>query len=132
MLRWVLTMIDTNFVNPFRRHNRAFFPNSLLTTQSIATHPVKDVAKLTPRLCKNTWSTTPYARICIASAAATKERRAAIAYLGTQHLHFATRAVAEATIREFIAIFCNRQRHHSRLGYLAPAVFAQSYWRSAA
>ena len=45
---------------------------------------------------------------------------------------FATRAEAEAVIREYIEIFYNRQRRQSRLGYLAPAVFAQSYWRSAA
>jgi len=48
------------------------------------------------------------------------------------HRPFATRAEAEAAIREYIEIFYNRQRRHSRLGYLAPAVFAQSYWRSAA
>jgi transposase InsO family protein len=34
---------------------------------------------------------------------------------------------AEAAIREYIEIFYNRKRRHSRLGYLAPAVFAQSY-----
>ena len=39
----------------------------------------------------------------------------------------ATRAEAEASIREYIEIFYNRQRRHSRLGYLAPAVFAQNY-----
>ncbi len=48
------------------------------------------------------------------------------------HRPFATRTEAEAAIREYIEIFYNRQRRHSRLGYLAPAVFAQSYWRSAA
>lgn len=48
------------------------------------------------------------------------------------HRPFATRADAEAAIREYIEIFYNRQRRHSRLGYLAPAVFAQSYWKSAA
>jgi transposase InsO family protein len=30
------------------------------------------------------------------------------------------------SIREYIEIFYNRQRRHSRLGYLAPAVFAQN------
>ena len=48
------------------------------------------------------------------------------------HRPFATRTEAEAAIQEYIEIFYNRQRRHSRLGYLAPAVFAQSYWRSAA
>ena len=36
-------------------------------------------------------------------------------------------AEAEASIREYIEIFYNRQRRHSRLGYLAPAVFAQKF-----
>ncbi len=48
------------------------------------------------------------------------------------HRPFATRADAGAAIREYIEIFHNRQRRHSRPGYLAPAVFAQSYWKSAA
>ena len=48
------------------------------------------------------------------------------------HRPFATRTEAEAAILEYIEIFYNRQRRHSRLGYLAPAVFAQSYCRSAA
>jgi len=33
----------------------------------------------------------------------------------------------KASIREYVEIFYNRQRRHSRLGYLAPAVFAQNY-----
>jgi putative transposase len=41
------------------------------------------------------------------------------------HCRYATRAEAEASIREYIEIFYNRQRRHSRLGYVAPAVFAQ-------
>ncbi|MBW9247567.1 MAG: IS3 family transposase [Acidithiobacillus ferriphilus] len=45
---------------------------------------------------------------------------------------FETRAQAESTIREHIEIFYNRQRRHSRIGYLAPAVFAQSFTRLAA
>ena len=45
---------------------------------------------------------------------------------------FETRAQAEAVIREYIEIFYNRQRRHSRIGYLAPAVFAQSFTRAAA
>jgi len=43
------------------------------------------------------------------------------------HCRFETRAEAEASIREYIEIFYNRQRRHSRLGYLAPAVFALNY-----
>ncbi len=38
-----------------------------------------------------------------------------------------TRAEAEASIREYLEIFYQRQRRHSRLGNLAPAVFAQNY-----
>jgi len=34
---------------------------------------------------------------------------------------------AEASIREDIEIFYNRQRRHSRLDYVAPAVFAQNF-----
>ena len=43
------------------------------------------------------------------------------------HCRYATRAEAEASIREYIEIFYNRQRRHSRLGNLAPAVFAQKF-----
>lgn len=42
------------------------------------------------------------------------------------HRRFATRAEAESAIRESIEIFYNRQRRHSRLGYVAPAVFVQN------
>lgn len=45
------------------------------------------------------------------------------------HCRYATRAEAEASIREYIEIFYNRQRRHSRLGYVAPAVFAQNFSR---
>ena len=38
------------------------------------------------------------------------------------HCRYATRAEAEASIREYIEIFYNRQRRHSRLGYISPAV----------
>ena len=48
------------------------------------------------------------------------------------HQRFETRAQAESTIREYIEIFYNRQRLHSRIGYLAPDVFAQSFTRLAA
>lgn len=47
------------------------------------------------------------------------------------HRRYATRAEAEASIREYIEIFYNRQRRHSRLGNLAPAVFAQKFSRPA-
>lgn len=47
------------------------------------------------------------------------------------HRRFATRAEAEAAIREYIEIFYNRQRRHSRLGNVAPAEFAKRYWESA-
>ena len=45
------------------------------------------------------------------------------------HQRFETRTQAESAIREYIEIFYNRQRRHSRIGYLAPAVFAQSFTR---
>lgn len=48
------------------------------------------------------------------------------------HRRFATRAQAEAAIREYIEIFYNRQRRHSRLGYLSPAAFAQKVSKLAA
>ena len=41
------------------------------------------------------------------------------------HCRYGTRAEAEASIREFIEIFYNRQRRHSRLGNVSPAVFVQ-------
>jgi putative transposase len=43
------------------------------------------------------------------------------------HRRYETKAEARASIREYIEIFYNRQRRHSRLGNLAPAVFAQKY-----
>lgn len=43
------------------------------------------------------------------------------------HCRYATRSDAEASIQEYIEIFYNRQRRHSRLGYIAPAVFAQRF-----
>ena len=43
------------------------------------------------------------------------------------HCRYATRSEAEASIREYIEIFYNRQRRHSRLGYLSPAVFEQNF-----
>ena len=43
------------------------------------------------------------------------------------HRCFATRAQAVAEITEWIEIFYNRQRLHSRLGHLAPAAFARRF-----
>lgn len=43
------------------------------------------------------------------------------------HRRYGTRAEAEASIREYIEIFYNRQRRHSRLGNVAPAVFALNF-----
>jgi transposase InsO family protein len=43
------------------------------------------------------------------------------------HCRYATRAEAEDSIREYIEIFYNRQRRHSRLGNISPAVFAQNF-----
>jgi putative transposase len=47
------------------------------------------------------------------------------------HRRFVTRAEAEAAIREYIEIFYNRQRRHSRLGNVAPAMFAQNFSKQA-
>ena len=44
----------------------------------------------------------------------------------THHQRYETRAHAKAAIQEYIEIFYNRQRRHSRLGYQAPAVFAET------
>jgi len=43
------------------------------------------------------------------------------------HQRYATRANAEAAIKEYIEIFYNRQRRHSRLGYVSPALFAENF-----
>jgi transposase InsO family protein len=43
------------------------------------------------------------------------------------HCRYATRAEAKASIQEYIEIFYNRQRRHSRLGYLSPADFVLNY-----
>ena len=45
------------------------------------------------------------------------------------HCRYATRDEAMSTIREYIEIFYNRQRRHSRLGYVSPAVFLQTFNR---
>ena len=43
------------------------------------------------------------------------------------HQRYATRANAEAAIKEYIEVFYNRQRRHSRLGYVSPALFAKNF-----
>lgn len=43
------------------------------------------------------------------------------------HRRFETRADAQAAIKEYIEIFYNRQRRHSRLGYVSPARFAEKF-----
>jgi putative transposase len=43
------------------------------------------------------------------------------------HRRYETRAQAKSEITEYIEIFYNRQRRHSKLGNLAPAVFAQRF-----
>lgn len=48
-------------------------------------------------------------------------------YCTHDYRHYATRAEAEASIREYIEIFYHRQRRHSRLGYVAPAVFVDNF-----
>jgi len=45
----------------------------------------------------------------------------------THHHQFETREHPKAAIQEYIEIFYNRQRRHSRLGYVSPAVFAETF-----
>ena len=45
------------------------------------------------------------------------------------HHRYATRADARAAIQEYIESFYNRQRRHSRLGYIPPALFAEKFIR---
>jgi putative transposase len=47
------------------------------------------------------------------------------------HQRYATRANAESAIKEYIEIFYNRQRRHSRLGYVSPASFAENFNKKA-
>ncbi|MBL0446653.1 IS3 family transposase, partial [Aeromonas veronii] len=47
------------------------------------------------------------------------------------HHRFKTRAEAKAAIQEYIEIFYNRQRRHSRLGNVSPAEFNKRYWKTA-
>ncbi|EBW6363964.1 IS3 family transposase [Salmonella enterica subsp. enterica serovar Oranienburg] len=48
------------------------------------------------------------------------------------HYHFNTRNEAISVIREYIEIFYNRQRLHSRLGNISPAAFRKKYYQMAA
>jgi putative transposase len=53
--------------------------------------------------------------------------------LKTELIHrrrYSTRQCAQQEITEYIEIFYNRQRRHSRLGYLSPAAYAQQYYRT--
>jgi putative transposase len=43
------------------------------------------------------------------------------------HQRYATRADARAAIQEYIESFYNRQRRHSRLGNIPPALFAEKF-----
>ncbi|MFZ6742464.1 IS3 family transposase, partial [Undibacterium sp. JH2W] len=45
------------------------------------------------------------------------------------HQRYATRADAQAAIQEYIESFYNRQRRHSRLGNISPALFAENFNR---
>ena len=44
------------------------------------------------------------------------------------HRHYSSRREAMRDITEYIEIFYNRQRRQAKLGYLAPAVYAQKYY----
>jgi putative transposase len=44
------------------------------------------------------------------------------------HCHFRTRREARQAITEYIELFYNRQRLQAKLGFLAPAVYAQKYY----
>lgn len=46
------------------------------------------------------------------------------------HTQYKTRQQAQEEITEYIEIFYNRQRRHSRLGDVAPAAFAKQHWES--
>lgn len=47
------------------------------------------------------------------------------------HQRYATWASPESAIKEYIEIFYNRQRRHSRLGYVSPELFAESFRKKA-
>ncbi|EEY8066716.1 IS3 family transposase, partial [Escherichia coli] len=48
------------------------------------------------------------------------------------HYRFKSRDEAISVIREYIEIFYNRQRRHSRLGNISPAAFRIKYYQMAA
>lgn len=48
------------------------------------------------------------------------------------HYRFNTREEAASVVREYIEIFYNRQRRHSRLGNLSPAAFEKNHYRMTA
>ncbi|QKA59517.1 hypothetical protein E4U69_18710 [Escherichia coli O157:H7] len=48
------------------------------------------------------------------------------------HYRFKSRDEAISVIREYIEIFYNRQRRHSRLGNISPAAFREKYHQMAA
>ncbi len=43
------------------------------------------------------------------------------------HQRYATRTDAQAAVQEYIESFYNRQRRHSRLGYIPPVLFADNF-----
>lgn len=43
------------------------------------------------------------------------------------HRNFMTRTEAESAICEYIEVFYNRQKRHSRLGFQSPVVFAKNF-----
>lgn len=47
------------------------------------------------------------------------------------HQRYALRANAESAIKQYIEIFYNCQRRHSRIGYISPASFAENFWKEA-
>jgi putative transposase len=51
--------------------------------------------------------------------------------LKTELIHprmFSSRGIARTTIAEWIEVFYNRQRLHSKIGYLSPLQFEENYW----
>ena len=51
---------------------------------------------------------------------------------GADNYRFNNRDEAISVIREYIEIFYNRQRRHSRLGNISPAAFREKYHQMAA
>lgn len=49
----------------------------------------------------------------------------------THHEKYETRAEAKSNIFEYIEVFYNRQRRHSSIGYLSPAVYEAAYQKVA-